>query len=286
MRSLPRTEGWTPLRSSCARGCEREPIAAIQRQHPEDIEQHGKGRTCAGTTLYSVSTPSIGAPRAARPVFSDATPKMCSREKLGMTRSPTRQSTTASPTAMISPAMSEPGTRLSFCPREYWPLATARSRYYIDSNVVKFNRIRQKCGRRANLKGNGVDLEENFIELQPWDRCFFHDEVVVAVRLWKAILAGCLRERHCADVLFDEQRIRTFQAPGVGRGEAGSVCRVRDWLYSRWWSSFQSEISCLVCFVRRSGATHSMVLCQAGIPGRLKRRRQWSRFELKPCLNL
>ena len=123
-----------------------------------------------------------------------------------MTRSPTFQSTTASPTAMISPAMSEPGTRFSFCPREYWPLATARSRYYIDGNAVKFNRIRQKCGRRANLEGDGVDLEEDLVGLECGDRGFLQGEVVEAIHLREAVFARCFRERHHVDALFNQQR--------------------------------------------------------------------------------
>jgi hypothetical protein len=53
-----------------------------------------------------------------------------------MTRSPFFQRVTLSPTAMTSPAQSEPGTTFSFTPSGYWPLATARSRNCSETALI------------------------------------------------------------------------------------------------------------------------------------------------------
>ena len=81
--------------------------------------------------LYSVKTPSIGAPNALALIAAVTLPWMWSTAKLDETRSPTFHPLTSSPTATISPAMSDTGTKLSFWPSGYSPLATIRSRCYV-----------------------------------------------------------------------------------------------------------------------------------------------------------
>ena len=112
--------------------------------------------TCAGMALYSVKTPSMGAPNALALIAAVTLPWMWLTAKLDETRSPTVHPLTSSPTATISPAMSDTGTRFSFWPSGYSPLATIRSRCYTNdvhvpsatSEVLKQNEM-QTCRETA-----------------------------------------------------------------------------------------------------------------------------------------
>ena len=118
----------------------------------------GKWTTpCSFSVAYCVSMPSRLPPSAPEATFAGGRPPSQFWKKVPATRSPTRKRVTPCPTATISPAPSDNGTRLSREPTGYCPFMTNTSRRLRD---VARTRIRTSCapGNRTVASVNSSSI--------------------------------------------------------------------------------------------------------------------------------